>query len=124
MKSNHARAWQQDYVSHAPQKQKKIVVKVKKQGLITKGEKVLYSFVGLIFIIASLYIVSFSSTTDTLNRSVLSLEQTVVEKEVTNENLLFEIKELSKPERITQIAKDNGLKIQNTEVKKANALNN
>src|SRR5690625_3863480 len=66
-----------------------------------------------------MYIVSFSSSTDTLNRDVQSLEVQVQQMKVDNESLSFEVRELSKPERITKIARDNGLKIQDAQVKRA-----
>lgn len=122
MNSNHARSWQQSPNRETAPKQKQVVIKVRRTSLVTRGEKVLYAFFCFMFIIACFYIVSFSSTMDSLNRDVQSLEQNVEVQKVTNDNLVIEIKELSKPERITKIAKENGLKIQNTEVKKANPL--
>ncbi len=74
-------------------------------------------------IAVSIYVVSFASSTDTLNRKVESLEQTVKQQEVTNEGLLYEKKQLSRPERITRIAKENGLKIQDAQVKQASVYN-
>jgi len=119
MNTNHARTWQHDYVQPGQQTQKKVVIRVKKQGWLTKGEKILYAFFGLLLIIAGIYIVSFSSKLDTLNRNVQTLEQQVQQQTIENESLLFEIRELSTPERITKIAKENGLKIQDTKVKRA-----
>lgn len=124
MSASHARSWEQTYTSHAPQEDKQISVKVHKKGWITKGEKVLYSVIGFCLIIACIYIVSFSSSTDTLNRELQSLEQTVQKQQVENEGLVYEKKQLSRPERITRIAKENGLKIQDAEVKQATAFNN
>ncbi len=124
MSANHARNWEQQYTTQTPVKEKQVTVKVHKQSWITKGEKVLYSVVGACLISAGIYTVSFSSSTDTLNRELQTLETEVQKQQVTNEGLLFEVKELSRPERITKIAKDNGLKIQDAEVKKAHAYNN
>lgn len=124
MNSNHARSWQQSPVHKTAPKQKQVVIRVKRKSLVTRGEKVLYCFFSIVFIVACFYIVSFSSTMDSLNRDVQTLEQRVEQQTSTNENLVTDIKELSKPERITKIAKENGLKIQDTEVKKANPLNN
>ncbi|PAV29909.1 cell division protein FtsL [Virgibacillus profundi] len=124
MSANHARSWQQTSPQQIPEKDQKVAVKVKKQGWITKGEKVLYTIVSTCLIASGIYIVSFSSSTDTLNRNLQELDQTVQTQQVTNEGLLFEKKELSRPERITQIAKDNGLKLQDAEVKQAHAFNN
>jgi|SRR5690625_3640394 len=125
MRENQAIDWQQrSTVETAPNREQKVTVKVRKQGWITKGEKVLYSLIGFSIIIAGGFMVSFSSSTDTLNRELQQLEQTVQNQQVINEGLLFEMKELQRPERITQIARDNGLMIQNTEVKQAQNVNN
>ncbi|MFD2133030.1 cell division protein FtsL [Pseudogracilibacillus auburnensis] len=119
MNTNQARNWQRDNVQPERQQQKKIVVKVRKNSWLTKGEKMIYAFFSLILIMVGLYIVSFSSTTDTLNRNLQNMEQQVQQKKLENESLMFEVSELSKPERITKIAKENGLKIQDTKVKRA-----
>lgn len=123
MNTNYARKWESPKVNEA-KVQKQAKVKVQKQAWITKGEKILYSFVGVCLLIAGYFVVSYSSSTDTLNRELQSLEQTVEKQVGVNESLLFEIKELSKPERITKIAKENGLKIEDGEIKHASFLNN
>lgn len=123
MNTNNARNWQRDYVQPLEKQEKKVIVKVRKRSWITKGEKIIYTFFGAILIIACLYIVSFSSTTDTLNRNVQTLENQLHKQKAENENLMFEVSELSKPERITKIAKANGLKIQDAKVKHAISSN-
>jgi len=124
MNTSNARNWQQSNPQQAPKKKQKVAVKVSKQGWITKGEKVIYSFICAALIVASIFIVSYSSFTDTLNRELQTLEQTAQNLQVKNEGLQFEKKELSRPERILAIAKKNGLKIQDSEVKHANVFNN
>jgi len=124
MSANHARSWQQSNPQHQPNREQKVAVKVKKTGWITKGEKILYSLLGTGLIAGSIFMVSFASTTDTINRELQELEQTVSTQQVKNEGLLFEKKELSRPERIIQIAKENGLKVQNAEIKQAQGFNN
>lgn len=121
MNANHAHKWQQSYATQEPKK--KQVAVVRKKSWITKGEKLLYSVVGTCLLGASIFIVSFSSTTDSINRQLQSLEQKVQKQQVVNEGLLHEKKELQRPERITRIAKENGLKIQESNVKHASALN-
>lgn len=113
----------QPEVSQPSKQQKKVVVKVRKSTWLTKGEKVIWSFFAFVLILASMYIVSYSSTTDTLNREVLDLEKQVQAQHLDNETLLVEISELSKPERITKIAKENGLTIQDAQVKWATNSN-
>lgn len=122
MSASHARNWQQQ--TTAPQKDKQVVIKVRKQSWITKGEKVLYSITGTCLLSAAIYMVSFASATDTINRDVQALQNTVQQQQVQNEGLLFEKKELSRPERIVKIAKENGLQIQDAEIKQVSALNN
>ncbi|WP_164215372.1 cell division protein FtsL [Virgibacillus sp. YIM 98842] len=125
MRGNQAFDWQhRTSTEAAPKREQKVTVKVRKQGWITKGEKVLYSLIGTAIIIACGFMVSFSSSTDSLNRELQQLEQTVQNQQVINESLLFEVKELERPERITKIARDNGLKIQDTKVKQAQNVNN
>ncbi|RYG74075.1 cell division protein FtsL [Lentibacillus lipolyticus] len=124
MDGNAARTWEQSHAAYRPNREaEQTSVSVQKKRWITKGEKVLYSIVGLLIIAASIYVVSFASSTDTLNRKVDSLEQTIEHQEVTNEGLLYEKKQLSRPERITRIAKENGLKIQDAQVKQASVYN-
>ncbi|WP_164669100.1 cell division protein FtsL [Virgibacillus doumboii] len=124
MSAIHARNWEQSYTSQAPKREKQVAVKVRKKSWISKGEKVLYTVVGLCLVAACIYVISFASSTDTINRELQSLEQTVQKQEVKNEGLLYEKKQLSRPERITRIAKENGLKIQDAKVKRATAFNN
>lgn len=123
MQSNHARSWQRDYIERQQQQQKKVVKKVKKRKILTKGEKIIYTFFSMIVLIAAIYIVSFASTTDGLNRDIQKLESEVQQHKVVNKDLAFEISELSKPERITKIAKENGLKIQEAKVKRVLTTN-
>ncbi|TRM12304.1 cell division protein FtsL [Lentibacillus cibarius] len=124
MDGNAARKWEQAYTSYIPKKEEQTsTVTVKQKRWITKGEKVLYSAIGFLLIAACIYVVSFASATDTLNRKVESLEQSIQQQKVTNEALLYEKKQLSRPERITRIAKENGLKIQESKVKQAQAYN-
>ncbi|WP_100011052.1 cell division protein FtsL [Lentibacillus sediminis] len=124
MVANHARSWQPQAPEHTPTEEKKVVVRRQKQGWITKGEKLIYALTSACLLTGGLFMVSYSSSTDTLNREMQSLEQTVQNQQVTNESLLFEVKELSRPERITSIAKENGLEIQDAEVKQVHDFNN
>ncbi|WP_085992478.1 cell division protein FtsL [Oceanobacillus senegalensis] len=124
MSTNHARSWQQINPQQTPEKEQKVSGKAQKQGWITKGEKVIYSTVFLSLIVAGMFLVSYSSSTDTLNRELQSLEQTVKHQRITNEGLALEKKELSRPERILEIAKERGLKIQEAEVRQAQVFNN
>ncbi|MFD1849150.1 cell division protein FtsL [Oceanobacillus bengalensis] len=123
MSAEHARSWQQ-LPKQSPKTDQKQHAKVKRKGWITRGEKLVYTIFIAVFIIAGIFLVSYSSTTDTLNRDLQVLEQHVKTQTVINEELVFEQKELSRPERILAVAKEKGLKIQDTEVKQAETFNN
>lgn len=123
---NKATQWQ---VKETPtveqaQRKKQIVVKVRRRGWISTGEKFIYSLFGIGLLVSCLFVVSYASKTDQLNRDLLKLEQSVHNQKIENEALYFEVSELSSPERIIQIARDNGLKIQDAKVKRATAVNN
>jgi len=117
MTQNQARHWQESYVQQ-PERQQKVVVKVKRRSWLTKGEKIIYSLCAIMMIIATFYIVSFSSTIDSIHRESQNIEAEVQQKIITNNNLTFEVKELSEPGRILDIAYENGLKIQDAKVKR------
>lgn len=119
MNTNQARSWHTYQTQPTKQEHKKVVVKVRSKSWLTKGEKIIYAFLCGLIILSGVFIVSFSSTTDTLNRDMQSLNEKVHQQQVENENLIYEVRELSKPSRITKIAKENGLKIQDTQVKRA-----
>lgn len=120
MNTNQARNWHQHTRPTPSEKQqKKIVVKVRNKSWLTKGEKVIYGFLSILILVGGTYIVNFSSTTDKLNRDVQTMEEKVQQQKMENEGLVYEVRELSKPERITKIAKESGLKIQDTKVKRA-----
>ncbi|AUJ26778.1 cell division protein FtsL [Virgibacillus dokdonensis] len=120
MSANHARSWEQ----LKPQKtqEQSVPVKVTKQGWITKGEKIIYSLIGLIIIAASIYMVSFTSSTDSINREMQELENKVKVQQSENDLLKDEINSLSRPERIIDIAKKNGFQVQDAKVKQAKSI--
>src|SRR5699024_78663 len=97
-------------INHKQTGQNKVHMKVTESGKITKGEKYIYIFFSLILVLFSAYIVFYSSQTDTMNRELQTYEATVEDQKLINEGLTFEVKELSQPERIKKIAKENDLK--------------
>lgn len=122
---NKAKQWQVEEAtpSHETQEKRQIVVKVKRRSWVSKGEKVIYTLFSVGLIASCLYIVSYASKLDQLNRDLLQLEQTVHNQKLENEALYFEVSELSSPERIIKIARENGLKIQDAKVKRAVTMN-
>ncbi|MFC0524038.1 cell division protein FtsL [Pontibacillus salicampi] len=121
MSAENARKLHEQQPQHTKQ-QEKVKVQVQKQKWISTGEKFMYSMVSAVAVAASIYVVSFASTTDGMNRDVQHLESKIDKQQVQIENLKFEKKELSKPERILQIAKDNGLEIRKSKVKSAGSV--
>src|SRR5690625_1798664 len=117
MTQNQARHWQESYVQQ-PERQQKVVVKVKRRSWLTKGEKIIYSLCAIMMIIATFYIVSFSSTIDSLHRASENIEAKDQQKIITNNDVTVEVNELSEPGRILDIAYENGLKIQDAKVKR------
>src|SRR5699024_7767137 len=111
--------WQHSY---QPQQDKKVKVKVRKNNWITKGEKIIYVFSATCLILFCIYVVSYSSSRDTLNREIQELKTKVQNQKIQNEGQTFEVRELSRPERITKIANENDLKVQDSKVKKASAF--
>ncbi|MBM7552858.1 cell division protein FtsL [Thalassobacillus pellis] len=109
-----------------PEREQKSQVKVKvhKKRWISRGEKALYSIMSGIVIVSAVFVVQFSATTDALNRDVQKLEHQVQAQKTENQNLQYQVKELSNPDRILKIAKENGLKIQNAKVKQAATIGN
>ncbi|CDQ19847.1 cell division protein FtsL [Halobacillus karajensis] len=107
-----------------PEKQKQVKVKVHKKKWISTGEKFLYSFSTAAVLAASVFLVHTSAETDAINRDIRSLEQDIQQQQSQNENLAYQVKELSNPDRILSIAKENGLNIQNAQVKQAGKINN
>ena len=103
------------------QKHVKKVIKVNSRK-ITLGEKILACSFGLCMALALIFTVSYNANIDSLNRHVQRLEREIAEQQTINENLSHQAMEYSNPERILMIAKENGLNIQNTQVKQATSF--
>ncbi|GAA4069129.1 cell division protein FtsL [Amphibacillus indicireducens] len=103
-------------VDQQPQPKKVIKVNSRK---ITLGEKILACIFGACMSLALIFMVSYNANIDSLNRDVQRLEREIAEQQTINENLSHQAMEYSSPERILMIAKENGLNIQNTQVKQA-----
>lgn len=125
MNIERAKNWRHTYEAAQPQvdQQRKVRVVVRRRSWITKGEKIIYSLVGLSLIVACYFIISFSSQTDQVNRDIQTIEQSINQQLLHNESLQFKVGELSKPDRIMKKAEELGLKIQDTKVKRAQPIN-
>lgn len=106
-------------VDQQPQPKKVSKVNSRK---ITLGEKILACIFGACMSLALIFVVSYNANIDSLNREVQQLEREVTEQETINKNLNHQAMEYSNPERILMIAKENGLNIQNTQVKQATTV--
>ncbi|SDL77039.1 cell division protein FtsL [Sediminibacillus halophilus] len=115
-------SWQETGRHTIPDTKKQVKVKVQKKKWITTGEKFIYTVFSAVLVGALYFSVSLSNSTDALNREVQQLEQQVESQQELNQNLEYKAKELSNPDRILRIAKENGLKIQNTQVKQATQI--
>lgn len=121
MSAERAKVLQQQHQSQETTQQQHNV-QVHKKRWISTGEKVLYSLFSGLAILLCIVVVSYSSTLDTVNRDTQKLEKQIKAQQLQNENLQYKVKELSNPERILSIAKENGLKIHQSKVKQADSV--
>ncbi|WP_102027292.1 cell division protein FtsL [Salirhabdus sp. Marseille-P4669] len=124
MASVFARKLEQTETQYKVERQVQAPVAVPKKRWITKGEKFTYSLITIVAILVSIYVVSFSSSIDSVNRDIESLENKVEEQLLANETLEAQVNELSEPSRIIEVAKANGLDIKNATVEQAEILQN
>ena len=119
MSTQHARNFQnhETWKEHQQTKQPNIVrkrVAVQKRW-ITRGEKFLYSLFAFGLLLGLAYI-------DQLNRNIQTMNTEISQQTSLNQNLSYEVKELSQPDRIIANAKKHGLEIQNAKVKQASEV--
>lgn len=123
MNTNNARTFQTtNTIEKQQQTQKQVQVQVHKSRWITRGEKALYSFASALLISVAVFLVTYSSTLDSLNRDIQDIEGQIQQQQITNEGLEYQVKELSNPNRIVQIAKEHGLTIHHAQVMQANPV--
>ena len=91
-------------------------VKVKKKRVITTGEKLLLSILLVVSTIGCMMIISKQAAIYQINNDIQVLESNITNQQKVNSDLEEEITELSRPERILKIAKDQGLTIINNNV--------
>ncbi|TCT26876.1 cell division protein FtsL [Melghiribacillus thermohalophilus] len=101
--------------------QKKQVV-VHKRRWVTRGEKFLYTLFITGALGLSIYITSFSSSLDSINRNIQTIENEISNQQIENRVLEAKVNELKQPSRILAIAKENGLTIKNSNVKQASPV--
>src|SRR5699024_5770306 len=96
--------WQHSY--QPQQDNKKVKVKDRKNNWITKGEKLIYSFADTCLILFGIYVVSYSSSTDTLDSEIQINETKDQNKQIKNERLTIEVRGVRKRKRITKMGKE------------------
>ncbi|PRO65320.1 cell division protein FtsL [Alkalicoccus urumqiensis] len=103
------------------QPQRQYTKKVRRQihrGGITKGERLLYFMMVPVIAIAAVLIISNYSQIYSANAEIQTTEAAVTAQADQNEALTLQVKELSDPERILSIAKNElGMTLDNSQVK-------
>src|SRR5699024_1191180 len=112
MNTNNARQWQQYSAQTQRDNQRKVVVKVRSKNWLTKGEKVIYACLATALLARGNLIVSYASSVNTLKRHVQAREQDTQKQRAKHDELLGDVRELGRAERITRIAREDGLKRQ------------
>lgn len=94
-----------------PTKQPKQKVVIKKRATITMGEKVLIVLFVLALLSTSIFIISKAFATYKTNIEVQKLEEKISSKDNEIDDLKKEATDLSRPERVMDIAKKHGLNL-------------
>ncbi|WP_078554859.1 cell division protein FtsL [Bacillus alkalicellulosilyticus] len=98
------------------QQQKPVTPKVRKK--ITKGEKGIIAMMFLAFTCAVLFFVVNQVSTYAVNRDIHVLEQSILQQEQVNDGLRLQVIELSRPDRILDIATEElGMSLDDNKVK-------
>ncbi|MFC3211206.1 MULTISPECIES: cell division protein FtsL [Planomicrobium] len=103
---------QQPAVPHIPSHQP-----VRKKGLITKGEKVLYLTFLAVFVMCALLVLQNQATIQATTHEIQTIENDISEIQKQNTDLTVQVSELSTYERIWAKAKELGLKLDEQNVK-------
>ncbi|MCM3610735.1 cell division protein FtsL [Planococcus sp. MERTA32b] len=103
---------QQPAVPHIPNQQP-----VRKKGLITKGEKVLYLSFLAVFVLCALLVLQNQATIQATTHEIQTIENDISEIQKQNTDLTVQVSELSTYERIWAKAKELGLKLDEQNVK-------
>jgi cell division protein FtsL len=103
---------QQPAVPQTPDRQP-----VRKKSLITKGEKVLYLSFLAVFVMCAIMVLQNQSAIQASTQEIQTIEQSIDETVKQNTDLSTLVKEKSTYERIMGIAKEQGLKSNERNVK-------
>ena len=91
--------------------------KVKKRLKMSKFEKLLYTFAVFLLLIAPISIVFSKATLSQINFEVEKQKKLIEEQSKKNESLAMTINELASLTKIQEVAKDQGLSYNNSNIK-------
>lgn len=108
---------QKQYQYQPAQQPEKEIKKVKRHAKITPGEKVLAFLLVAFLAIMSIHIISANAQVYEVNRDVEDVKTAIQEQERVNSELEAQVKDMSKYERIKEIAEKKGLNLDGNNVK-------
>ena len=91
--------------------------KVKKKVKMSKCEKLLYTFAFLLLVASPLMIVFSKATLSEINFEVEKQKREIAKQKKTNEGLAMTIDELASLTKIQEVAEQQGLKYNNSNIK-------
>lgn len=91
--------------------------KVKKRLKMSKFERLLYTFTFILLLITPISIIFSQATLSKINYEVEKTKKKIVAQEKTNESLTMKIDELASLDKISDIAKKQGLSYNNNNIK-------
>lgn len=97
----------------APKQQVKVKIKSK----ISFGEKLIYMVLFVSLVLGLTFIVANNAKLFQMNHDIHKLEQSIQQQEKINSGLELQVSELSNPKRIIKIASEQGLTLNNNNVK-------
>ncbi len=113
--SNLAR--KQQYQYQPAQQPEREIKKVKRHAKITPGEKVLAFLLIAFLAVMSIQIISANAQVYEVNKDVEDVKTAIQEQETVNSELEAQVKEMSRYERIKEIAEKKGLNLDGNNVK-------
>ena len=90
---------------------------VKKRIVLTKFEKLLYSFALILLVLAPLATVFAQATLSKVNYDVEKIKDEISVQEKTNQSLSMKISELASLDKIQEVAESEGLSYNNNNIK-------
>lgn len=112
--NNLARQLEQQHQQEMKQK-KRILLK---KATITKGEKLLFGLFVCAIAVCGVIILTNYATLYSVNKEIFMLENSIAEQTEVNDGLQLQVIELSAPDRILHIAKEElGMKLDDNNVK-------